>query len=68
MVPARVGAALLRGEWEAAVKLVMEQREGERPENVEGRRLYLEEGDIQVGKSPQCIAMGLGQVVFSAPQ
>lgn len=40
----RVGAALLRGEYEEAVRLIMQPRDGEREETVEARRLYLDKG------------------------
>ena len=44
----RVGAAMLRGEYEQAVRLIMQPREGDREEGVEARRLYLDKGDIEV--------------------
>lgn len=40
----RVGVALLQGEYEKAVKLIMQPRDGEREETAEARRLYLETG------------------------
>ncbi|KAK9908622.1 hypothetical protein WJX75_000533 [Coccomyxa subellipsoidea] len=42
----RIGALLLKGEWKAAVDMIMGRLEGERSENDEARRLFLEEGDI----------------------
>ena len=44
----RVGAALLRGEYEEAVRLIMQPREGEREETAEARRLYLDKGGFAV--------------------
>uniref|UniRef100_A0A383W6L3 TRUD domain-containing protein n=1 Tax=Tetradesmus obliquus TaxID=3088 RepID=A0A383W6L3_TETOB len=43
----RVGAALLRGEWQGAVRLVMQGGPGERREYRQARALYMEQGDIQ---------------------
>jgi len=40
----RVGAALLRGQYQEAVRLIMQPRDGEREESAEARRLYLEKG------------------------
>jgi hypothetical protein len=48
----RVGAALLRGEWQAAVRLIMQGGPGERREYRQARALYMEQGDIQVGTFP----------------
>ncbi|CAL8462051.1 g1582 [Coccomyxa elongata] len=42
----RIGALLLKGEWKAAVELIMGRVEGERSENDEARRLFLEKGDV----------------------
>ncbi|KAL0027136.1 hypothetical protein WJX79_009492 [Trebouxia sp. C0005] len=42
----KVGAALLRGHYEEAVRLIMQPRDGEREETAEARRLYLEKGDV----------------------
>ena len=36
----------MKGEWEAAVQLIMEPREGEKEQATEARRLFLEEGDL----------------------
>ncbi|CAL4908998.1 unnamed protein product [Urochloa decumbens] len=41
-----VGAALLRGEWKAAVNLILDPREGERDDINEVRKHYKEHGDI----------------------
>ncbi|KAG2618263.1 multisubstrate pseudouridine synthase 7-like [Panicum virgatum] len=41
-----VGAALLRGEWKAAVNLILDPREGERDDINELRKHYKEHGDI----------------------
>lgn len=43
-----MGAALLRGEWQSAVQLIMQGGEGERQEFREARALYTEKGDVQV--------------------
>ncbi|KAJ1263581.1 hypothetical protein BS78_09G196800 [Paspalum vaginatum] len=43
-----VGAALLRGEWKAAVNLILDPREGERDDINEVRRHYKEHGDIDM--------------------
>ncbi|KAF6264278.1 pseudouridine synthase [Scenedesmus sp. NREL 46B-D3] len=43
----RVGAALLRGEWQAAVRLVLQGGPGERREYRQARALYMNHGDIQ---------------------
>ena len=40
----RVGAALLRAEYEQAVRLILQPREGDREEAVDARRLYLDNG------------------------
>ncbi|EIE24990.1 tRNA pseudouridine synthase D [Coccomyxa subellipsoidea C-169] len=42
----RIGALLLKGEWKAAVDMILGRIEGERSDNDEARRLYLEEGDV----------------------
>ncbi|KAF8060524.1 leucine--tRNA ligase [Scenedesmus sp. PABB004] len=42
-----VGAALLRGEWAAATRLILQGGPGERPEIAAARALYLERGDAQ---------------------
>ncbi|KAL0052217.1 hypothetical protein WJX82_010083 [Trebouxia sp. C0006] len=42
----KVGAALLRGQYQEAVRLIMQPRDGEREESAEARRLYLEKGDV----------------------
>ncbi|DBB03074.1 TPA: hypothetical protein ACH3X1_013389 [Trebouxia sp. C0004] len=42
----KVGATLLRGRYEEAVRLIMQPRDGEREETAEARRLYLEKGDV----------------------
>lgn len=42
----RIGALLLKGEWKAAVELIMGRVEGERSENDEARRLFLDKGDV----------------------
>ncbi|BDA41229.1 Multisubstrate pseudouridine synthase 7 [Coccomyxa sp. Obi] len=42
----RIGALLLKGEWKAAVDMIMGRVEGERSENDEARRLFLEKGDV----------------------
>ena len=42
----RIGALLFKGEWKAAVELIMGRVEGERSENDEARRLFLENGDV----------------------
>ena len=44
MTCCRVGAALLRGQYEEAVQLIMQPRDGEREESAEARRLYLDKG------------------------
>ncbi|KAG0518732.1 hypothetical protein BDA96_09G202300 [Sorghum bicolor] len=43
-----VGAALLRGEWKAAVNLILDPREGERDDINEVRKRYKEHGDIDM--------------------
>ncbi|XP_066364847.1 uncharacterized protein [Miscanthus floridulus] len=43
-----VGAALLRGEWKAAVNLILDPREGERDDINEVRKHYKEHGDIDM--------------------
>lgn len=40
----RVGVALLQGQYEEAVRLIMQPRDGEREETAQARRLYLEQG------------------------
>ncbi|XP_078430923.1 pseudouridine synthase family protein isoform X2 [Wolffia australiana] len=42
-----VGAALLRGEWKAAVGLILDPRVGERPEIREGREYFKQSGDAE---------------------
>ena len=44
MTDCRVGAALLRGQYQEAVRLIMQPRDGEREESAEARQLYLEKG------------------------
>ncbi len=46
MIHCRIGALLLKGEWKAAVDMILGRIEGERSDNDEARRLYLEEGDV----------------------
>lgn len=43
----RVGVALLQGQYEEAVRLIMQPRDGEREETAQARRLYLEQGDVK---------------------
>ena len=44
----RVGQALLRGQWQESVRLLLTPRaDCPRPEQVEASRLYLEEGDVE---------------------
>jgi len=40
---------MLRGEWAAAVRLLMAPGVDDWPEVAEGRRRFLEGGDVQVG-------------------
>ncbi|XP_042059815.1 multisubstrate pseudouridine synthase 7-like [Salvia splendens] len=42
-----IGAALLRGEWKAAVSMVLEPREGEKDATRQIREYYKESGDIE---------------------
>ncbi|XP_077247888.1 pseudouridine synthase family protein isoform X2 [Tasmannia lanceolata] len=42
-----IGAALLRGEWQIAVGLFLDPREGERPAIRDAREYYKESGDIE---------------------
>ena len=46
MFGCRVGSLLLKGDWEAAVKLVMSPREGDREDAQRARQLFL---DRQLG-------------------
>jgi hypothetical protein len=55
----RVGAALLRGEWQAAVRLIMQGGPGERREYRQARALYMEQGDIQVGCRGASLSSGV---------
>ena len=41
-----VGRELIRGNWEAAVQLIMAGHEGEREDSAAARRLFLEAGDV----------------------
>ena len=43
-----MGRALLRGEFETAVRAVLTGRQGERPDIAAARRLFLEGGDAKV--------------------
>ena len=45
-----VGAALLRGEFSSAVRMILGGKEGERPEVAEARAAYLRDGDAKVRK------------------
>lgn len=54
----RVGGALLKGEWEAAVKLILSGAPDEKQDSREGRQLYLEKGDIHVRGEP-CACSGV---------
>jgi hypothetical protein len=45
----QIGAALLRGQFEAAARMVLRGREGEKPEIRHARDLFLVKGDVQVG-------------------
>ncbi|CAM8928097.1 unnamed protein product [Rhodiola kirilowii] len=42
-----IGAALLRGEWDAAVSMILDPRVGERENINQAREYYKESGDIQ---------------------
>uniref|UniRef100_A0A7N0UDF1 TRUD domain-containing protein n=1 Tax=Kalanchoe fedtschenkoi TaxID=63787 RepID=A0A7N0UDF1_KALFE len=42
-----IGAALLRGEWDAAVSMILDPRDGEREYINKAREYYKESGDIQ---------------------
>jgi hypothetical protein len=54
-----VGAALLRGEWQAAVRLIMEAGQYERADAAGARQLYLRDGDIKVWCAAGCGAPGV---------
>lgn len=41
-----VGLAILKGEWQTAVSLILRTRPGEHPEVVAARKAWLEEGDL----------------------
>ena len=41
----RVGLALIKGDWEAAVRLILAPSEHDKPEVVAARRTYLDQGD-----------------------
>jgi hypothetical protein len=45
----RIGAALLRGEWLVAVRLILQGPSGERPEWRAAREAFLHGGDAKVG-------------------
>ena len=42
----RVGIALLKGQWEEAVRLIMQPSSHERADSQAAKKLYLEQGDI----------------------
>ena len=44
LLVARVGAAMLRGEYEQAVRLIMQPDVNEKAESAAARALYLEQG------------------------
>ena len=63
----RVGAALLRGEYEAAVRLIMQPRDGEREETAEARKLYLQKGDCPSAHQTLALNGQTGIFVVSMP-
>lgn len=42
LIVGRVGAAMLKGEYEEAVRLIMQPHEGEREDSAAARNLYLQ--------------------------
>ena len=44
-----VGAALLRGEFTSAVRMILGGKEGERTDVAKARAAYLKDGDAKVG-------------------
>ena len=53
----RVGAAMLRGKYEEAVRLIMQPHAGEKEDSAAARALYLEHGGCLVQTNTLCVTV-----------